>query len=318
MRNLTGAEIRSLLHHRMLLERLRQAFRSGAEVAEPVSLHLDTRQRLDSEMRVEPVWQPGRAFGISIAGRFPHNPEHDVAAQQGVFVLVDGKTGIPQATLDGPALARRCGAVASALAATYLARNDAARLLVVGTGSLALEVIEAYTQLLPIKHVLVWGRRADKAKRIVARFHRPKFRLETTDDLEGAVRGADIVACVTSSGQPLIKGEWLREGCHLDLLGGTAPDMREADDDCLHRARVFVDTRERACHLAGDLAKPLAAGVLSPDDIAGDLFDLTRGDRAGRRFYDQITLFKAVGTPLEDLAAAQIAVEMAIHNDTIR
>ena len=188
----------------------------------------------------------------------------------------------------------------------------------VGTGALAPELIEAYAAVLPIKHVLIWGRNPEKAQKVVNRFHRPKFRIQATDDLEGAVKGAHIISCATLAKQPLIKGEWLQEGQHLDLIGGFTPEMREADDDCIRRCRVFVDTREGACKEAGDIVQPLAAGILSSDDIAGDLYDLTRGERAGRRFYDQITMFKSVGTALEDLAAAQLAVEMVLHNDTLR
>lgn len=318
MRTVTGAELRSVLHQRMLMERLRQAFRSGAEMPEPAELHIDVRAKRDADLQIAPVWRPGGPIGVRVAGFFPDNPDKDMPPSQGVFLLMDGKTGAPRAVIDGPALSRRRAAAASVLAASYLARNDAQRLLVVGTGPLAMEVVEAYTAVMPIKHVLVWGRRLDKAKKLASRFHRPKFRIESTDDLEGAVRGAQIIACATSADAPLIRGEWLSEGAHLDLLGGVTPEMREADDDCLRRARVFVDTRDGALRCAGDIIQAAASGALHPDDIAGDLYELTRGEKAGRRFYDQITLFKSVGAPLEDLTAAEIAVEMAIHNETIR
>lgn len=318
MRIVTGAELRSVLHQRMLMERLRQAFRGGIDVGAPSRHRIDARTAHDADLRVDTVWSSGRSIGVRIDGRFPDNPAQGLAATQGVFVLMDGKTGLPRAAIDGPALARRRAAVASVLAATYLARGDAARLLVVGAGPLALEVIEAYTAILPIKHVLVWARRFDRAKKLIGRFHRPKFRIEATEDLEGAARGAQIVSCATTARDAVIKGEWLAEGTHLDLLGGVGPDMREADDDCFRRARVFVDTRSAACLEAGDIVQPVTAGALNPDDIAGDLFELTRGERAGRRFYDQITLFKSVGAPLEDLTAAEIAVDMVVHNETLR
>jgi ornithine cyclodeaminase len=103
-------------------------------------------------------------------------------------------------------------------------------------------------------------------------------------------------------------------GVHLDLVGGFRPDMREADDDCIRRARIFVDTRDGAIHEAGDIVQPIEAGLLREDDIAGDLFDLTRGSRAGRRYHDQITLFKSVGSALEDLAGAQLALDIVKHS----
>lgn len=318
MRTIGGAELKTVLHHRMLIERLRQTFRAGAEV--PLRHHhtVKTYGENDATLLLMPAWEIGRTIGIKIVTVFPDNGTKDLPAVQGSYLLLDGRTGVPQALIDGPALTKRRTAAASALAATYLARPDAGRLLVVGTGALAPELIEAYTTVLPIKQVLVWGRSLEKAQKVVGRFRRPKFRIQATDDLEGAVRGADVVSCATLSKQPLIKGEWLQEGQHIDLIGGFTPEMREADDDCICRARVFVDTRDGACREAGDIVQPMAAGILTPDDIAGDLYDLTRGERAGRRFYDQITLFKSVGTALEDLAAAQLAVEMVLHNDTIR
>lgn len=318
MRTVTGAELKSVLHFRMLIERMRQTFRGGVEV--PVRHHhtVETYGEHDATLLLMPAWQVNQSVGVKIVTVFPDNGAKDLPAVQGVYLLMDGKTGVPQALLDGQALTKRRTAAASALAATYLARPDSSRLLVVGTGALSPEIIEAYTAVLPIRHVLVWGRNLEKARKVVSRFHRPKFKIEATDDLEGAVKGADIISCATLSKQPLIRGEWLQPGQHLDLIGGFTPEMREADDDCVRRARIFVDTRDGACKEAGDIVQPMQAGILTAEDIAGDLYDLTRGERAGRRFYDQITMFKSVGTALEDLCAAQLAVEMVLHNDSIR
>ncbi len=318
MRTITGAELKSVLHFRMLIERMRQTFRAGVEVPLRHQHTVQTYGQNDGTLLLMPAWQVNQSIGVKIVTVFPDNGAKDLPAVQGAYLLMDGKTGIPQALLDGNALTKRRTAAASALAASYLARPDSERLLVVGTGALAPELIEAHTTMLPIKQVLVWGRDLAKAKKVASRFHRPKFRIEATSDLEGAVRGAHVISCATLAKEPLIKGEWLQPGAHLDLVGGFTPEMREADDDCIRRARVFVDTREGACKEAGDIVQPLKAGILTEDDIAGDLYDLARGQRAGRRFYAQITLFKSVGTALEDLCAAQLAVEMVLHNDTIR
>jgi ornithine cyclodeaminase len=110
-----------------------------------------------------------------------------------------------------------------------------------------------------------------------------------------------------------LKGHWLPLGVHVDLVGGYTPAMREADDDTMRRARIFVDSRDGALAEAGDIVQPIASGASAADDIAGDLFDLTRGDRAGRRFHDQITVFKSVGLALEDLAAAKLALETVVN-----
>lgn len=318
MRFIDAAELRSVLHIRMLVERLRQIARSECETPEERRYVVPTRGTHDASIDLTPVWAIGRAIGFRVDVRFPDNVDKDLDPLHSVFLLIDGRTGIPQAHIDGAALARRRAAAAAALSATYLARLDAERMLLVGAGRLAVDVVEAFTTLLPIKHALVWDRDRAKAKRLVSRFTRGRTRIEATDDLEGAARGAEVIVCATSSPEPLIKGEWLAPGAHVELIGSTTSDAREADDVCVTRARVFVDFRARAERWAGDIVQPIKSGVLRPDDIAGDLGELTRGDRAGRRFYDQITLNKTIGSPIEDLAGAMTAVEMAIHYESLR
>jgi ornithine cyclodeaminase len=143
--------------------------------------------------------------------------------------------------------------------------------------------------------------------------NRRTLKVAATDDLQRAVNGAHVICCATLATEPLLLGHWLPLGVHIDLVGAFTPEMREADDETLRRARVFVDTREGALTEAGDLMHAIAAGAMSEDDIAGDLFELTRGSRAGRRFHDQITVFKSVGAALEDLAAAKLALDTIVN-----
>jgi len=318
MYDVTAGELRSVLHYRMLIERLRQAFRAGCEVPPRQHYTVPTYGDHDATLLLMPAWATGRHIGVKVLTVFPDNPKRDLPTVTGSYLLLDGKTGVIQAALDASALTTRRTAAASALAASYLARPDAERLLVIGTGALAPNLIEAYAEVLPLRQVLVWGRDRAKADKVAARFRRGRFKVTATDDLEGAVRGAHVVCCATSATSPVLPGAWLEPGTHVDLIGGFTREMREADDEVIRRGRVFVDTRDGACSEAGDIVQPLAAGVLTLDDIAGDLFDLTRGARSGRRFYDQITVFKSVGTALEDLAAAELAVEMVVHNETLR
>lgn len=318
MRVISAGELRTVLHYRMLIERLRQAFRAGCAAPAPVVHTVPTHGAADATLTLAPAWQPGRLIGVRVGTLVPDNPGRDLPARAGSYLLLDGKTGTLQALIDAEALATHRIAAGSALAASYLARADAERLLIIGTGALAAHLIEAYSVVLPIRQVLVWGRSPGKAERIAGRFRRGIPKVTATDDLAGAVGGAHIVCCATSASDPVLRGEWLAPGTHVDLIGSTTPTAREADDEVIRRGRVFVDSRERACAEAGDIVQPLASGLLSPDDIAGDLFDLTRGERSGRRFYDQITVFKAVGAAVEDLAAAELAVEMVIHNETLR
>jgi alanine dehydrogenase len=309
MRIIGPTEIDRALAYGPLIERLREAFRSGGEV--PVRHHhtVPTPGAADATLLLMPAWQTGRHIGVKIVTVFPDNGGRNLPAVMGSYLLLDGQTGTPLAQIDGPALTARRTAAASALAASYLARADAARLLMVGTGALAPHLIPAHAATRPIREVQVWGRDPAKAQWLAERLNRPDFSVSATADLEESVRWAAIVSCATLARQPLVKGAWLQSGVHLDLVGGFTPDMREADDDAVRRARIYVDTRAGATVEAGDIVQPLRNGVIVDADIRGDLFDLTRGAAMGRGGADEVTLFKSVGTALEDLAAAQLAVE---------
>lgn len=311
MRIIGPSEVVAALDFAALVEALRQMFRAGCEA--PLRHHHTipaTDGGAEATLLLMPAWQAGQQIGVKLVTVFPGNAEKSLPAVMGAYLLVDGKTGAPQALLDGPTLTVRRTAAASALAASYLARADAERLLMVGTGALAPHLIEAHATVRPIRRVAIWGRNTEKAQGLAERLaQRLGLDVTAAADLEAAAREADIVSCATLSKEPLIRGAWLAHGAHLDLVGGFTPAMREADDEAVRRARVFVDTRAGATKEAGDIVQPLASGVLAEGDIAADLFELTRGTRAGRGSAKEITFFKSVGTALEDLAAAQLAVE---------
>jgi ornithine cyclodeaminase len=309
MRIISAAEVEGALDFSSLVERLRQSFRRDTVV--PVRHHHRVQDGTGDEatLLLMPAWQAGLNIGIKMATVFPNNGARGLPAVMGAYLLLDGRTGSPQALIDGPMLTVKRTAAASALASRYLSRPDCERLLMVGTGALAPYLVTAHATVRPVCNVLIWGRDPQKAEKLARRLNRRDFRVDFTTDLEAAIKGADIISCATLSRAPLIRGSWLRPGQHIDLVGAFRPDMRESDDEAIRRSRIFVDTREGALSEAGDLLQPIHEGVFNPEDVAGDLFDLTRGDRAGRRYYDQITLFKSVGTAIEDLAAAQLTVE---------
>jgi ornithine cyclodeaminase len=161
----------------------------------------------------------------------------------------------------------------------------------------------------PIRRVSIWGRDAGRAHAAAAKVALPGVSVAAVPSLENAVAEADIISCATLASAPLVHGRWLHAGQHLDLVGGFTPAMREADDDAVRRAAVYVDTRAGAMKEAGDIVQPLASGVLAAEAVKGDLFDLCRGTRPGRGDAGAITLFKSVGTALEDLAAARLVAE---------
>jgi alanine dehydrogenase len=300
-------EIHRLLDYPGLIAALREMFRAGCEV--PLRHHhtVAVPGGAPGTLLLMPAWRSGSSLGIKIVTVFPDNAKRSLPAVSGTYVLLDAVTGAPQALLDGTALTLRRTAAASALAADFLARPDSAVHLMVGTGALAPHLVAAHRTMRPIREIRIWGRNAAKAAALAERLTVSGIAAVAVPDLAEAVATADIVTCATLATEPLIRGEWLRPGMHLDLVGGYTPQMREADDATVRRARVYIDT-EAALQEAGDLVQPSRSGVLSREAIAGDLFGLARGHSFGRRDDAEITRFKSVGTALEDLAAAELAV----------
>jgi ornithine cyclodeaminase/alanine dehydrogenase-like protein (mu-crystallin family) len=300
-------EIHRLLDYPGLIAALREMFRAGCEV--PLRHHhtVAVPGGAPGTLLLMPAWQSGSSLGVKIVTVFPDNAKRSLPAVSGTYVLLDAVTGAPQALLDGTALTLRRTAAASALAADFLARPDSAVHLMAGTGALAPPLVAAHRTMRPIREIRIWGRNPAKAAALAERLATPGIAVVPVPDLAEAVATADIVTCATLATAPLIRGEWLRPGTHLDLVGGYTPQMREADDAAVQRARVYIDT-EAALQEAGDIVQPLRSSALSREAIAGDLFGLARGQCSGRQSPAEITLFKSVGTALEDLAAAELAV----------
>lgn len=284
-----------------LIPALRDAFVSGAEV--PLRHRHDIAQPdgTTAALLLMPAWRANGLLGVKVVSVFPGNGTRGLPAVSASYLLCDGATGQHLALIDGSEITRRRTAAASALAGSFLAREDASSLLVVGSGHVGGLMAEAYRTVRPIRRVMVWNIRPAGAERLAARLGG-----EAVTDLAAAVRQADVVSCATLAREPLVRGEWLQPGAHLDLIGGFTPAMREADDEAVRRSRVYVDT-EAALAEAGDLIDPIVHGVLRREDIAGSLFSLCRGEVTGRSDPQEITLFKSVGSALEDLAAAGLA-----------
>ena len=306
MRVYSAEETRDLLPFGALIEALREMFRAGAVA--PLRHHhtIALEGQPDATLLLMPAWNPAGLGGVKIVHVNPGNAAAGMPALSSSYLLFDTGTGRHLAMLDGGEITNRRTAAASALAAHYLAREDARRLLVVGAGRVAANLADAFRAVRPIEDVAVWDIDAGLAERLVQRLSETGFRAEVAADLEAAVAGADIVSCATLAIDPLIAGAWLRPRQHLDLIGSFRPHMREADDDAVRRARVYIDT-EGALKESGDLIGPIQSGALTEEGIAGDLFGLCRGSAAGRGDEQEITLFKATGTALSDLAAATLA-----------
>lgn len=308
MLQISADQVRAALDPTSTIAAVADIFRQGSEAPVRHHHHLELAGQLDATLLLMPAWVPGRYIGVKIANVFPSNGAVGLPAVQAVYVLFAGRTGEPLAVIDGGELTARRTAAASALAARYLARADAAKLLIVGTGRLPQHLAAAHCAVRPIRSIAIWGRDRDKANKLVGDLRAQGFQAELASDLAGAVAEADIVSCATLASAPLVKGEWLRRGAHLDLVGGFTPAMREADDEAVRRASVFIDT-PAAINEAGDIVVPLQRAVSSRAEIRADLRDLVRGVHPGRSSEDEITLFKSVGASEEDLAAAALAYQ---------
>lgn len=292
-----------------LIEAIAAMFTS--ECVMPVRHHhdMDVPGEESATLLLMPAWVPGRYAGVKAVSVFPGNARRSLPAISGTYLLSSGATGEMLAVIDGGELTARRTAAASALAARYLARPDAEEMLVCGTGRLSLNLMLAHGTTRPIKKYRIWGRNTDAAEKTAAEARTLGLDAEATSDREAAARTADIISCATLSSEPLISGEWLKPGAHLDLVGAFKPSMRESDDEAIRRASVHVDTRAGACSEAGDIVQPLKSGVLEMSDIKSELAELISGAHGGRSHDGEITLFKSVGAALEDLAGAILAYE---------
>jgi ornithine cyclodeaminase len=257
---------------------------------------------------IMPAWLPGRYYGLKTINVAPGNAARGLPGLHATYTLFDGSTGVPLASLDGNAITARRTAAASALAARWLARVDARHLLVVGAGRIATLLPAAYAAVRPLERVSVWARSPVQSQALAARWRDEGFAAEAVTDLQAACGEADVVSCATLATAPVVRGAWLRPGTHLDLIGSFTPAMREADDDCFRGAALFVDTPE-ALQKSGELLAPMRNGVFQPGDVRGTLATLSQGQVAGRADARERTVFKSVGTALEDLAAAILVYE---------
>ena len=301
-------ETRERLEWKPLVEALRGAFKGGVESPAKHQHFVDVPGEPEGKIMMMPAWRSGEYVCVKLVNMFPGNAERGMPAVSGIVVLFDGRTGQLLAQVDGGEVTARRTAAASALAADYLARRDAKTHLVVGTGRVAWNLIFAHRAVRAIDTTYIWGRNYDKAKRFAAEACESGILAAAVETAEAAAREADVISCATFSPDPVVKGEWLAAGAHLDLVGGYRPEVRETDDEAIRRARVYCDTVTGAPKAAGDLTQPIAAGVLNPDDLI-DLYALAQGRDIGRVSDDEITIFKSVGASLEDFAAAALVYE---------
>ena len=300
--HLDHAAVDALLPWGALTEALGDMFRQGCE-APLRHAHAWQEAQASNTLLLMPAWQAGRYTGVKIVHVAPgHAP-----AVHAAYLLSDAASGAPLALLDGGALTDRRTAAASVLAARYLARPESRRLKLLGSGKVAHALAQAYRAAFPIEDIAVWSREPSNAERLAARLRgegHPARAVPEPDPGE-----ADIVSAATLSRSPLILGDAVQPGTHVDLVGAFRADMRESDAALLKRATLVVDTRAGALAEAGDVVQALAEGAFGPEHVAAELTELCRGAHPGRREPKEVTVFKSVGWAGEDLAAAILAYE---------
>ena len=305
MKTYDAEAVRRALPWPDLITAIEALFVRGADVPQRQALTITNTGGEDGTLLLMPAWIGGESIGVKAVTFFPGNTKRGISTISAAYLLFDGATGAIRAAMDGDAITVRRTAATSAAAARKLAREDARRLLIAGTGQLSANLAQAHAAVRAYDSIEIYGRTASKAAEVVAELAALGLPATVCTHLETSVRAADTIACCTSATAPVLKGAWLKPGVHVDLVGGFKDDMRETDDDVVQAASIFVDARPGAL-LSGDLSQPIRAGVISEADILGDFRALASGTHPGRRSQGEITLFKSVGNAIEDLAAAQL------------
>jgi len=308
LQTLSAAELASLLPYGELVAALRDAFAAAVVSPERHRHLIASSSGSANTLLLMPAWVPGGFLGVKIATVCPDNSSKGVPSIQASYLLTDAETGEPLSLMDGVELTMRRTAATSALAAGYLARPDSANLLIVGTGALASYMGMAHCAALPIKSVRVWGRDSTRAQALASQLRSlgaPDTQVIAS--LQTGCEQADLITCATGSTEALVKGAWLHEGQHLDLVGGHSPQMHEADTEAVRCSRLFVDTRSATLAESGEIIAALRAGAITEAHLLADMAELCGGKSRGRTSASEITLFKSVGLAVEDLAAATLA-----------
>lgn len=258
------------------------------------------------------------ALGVKVVAVYPDNPsKYNLPTILGVVLLNDPKSGEPIAIMDGAYLtAARTGA-ASGVATKYLAKNDASKVGIIGTGVQGRTQIAAVCKVRPIRSVKAYDISPERlntfCKEMSARFH---IQVAPVNGAEEAVRGSEIVITSSSSKIPVVFGEWLSEGTHVNAIGSHTPDARELDVTVIKRAKLIVDSREAALKEAGDIMIPIAEGIISQDHIHAELGEVITGKKNGRESDREITVFKSQGLAIQDVSTARKVYELAVSKGT--
>jgi len=293
-------------HFNELCATLKKGF-STNEIIVPLRHHHDfpnPNVGNESTLLLMPAWNPSNEAGVKVVTVSPENGQFNLPSIQGTYIYLDATKGTIKALLDAKSLTAKRTAAASALASSFLSRENSSSLLMIGTGALSVNLIKAHASVRPIKQVYIWGRNFEKAQAICSQLQNEEFNIQPIKSIEEKASEVDIISCATLSKTPLVLGKYLKPGQHIDLVGAYKKDMRETDDETMAKSSIYVDTFQGGLKESGDIVIPLQNGIIKPSDIKADLFELCSNKKEGRIVANDITVFKSVGHALEDLVAA--------------
>ena len=252
-------------------------------------------------------------FGVKVISVFPQNREAGIESHQGVVLLFEAEHGRPVALVDASEVTALRTAAVSGVATRALARPDADDLAILGSGTQARTHLEAMLAVRQVRRVRAWSPTRSRLESFAAEAsERHAIPVEVVADSRAAVDGASLVCTVSGAAEPIVRGEWLAPGCHVNAVGSAVPTARELDGEALRRSRLIVDRRESAMHESGDVLLAIAEGAIGPEHIAGELGEVLIGALPGRTDADQVTLFKSLGLAVEDVATARAVYEAAM------
>ena len=303
MEFISAQKIKKIIKIKGLINEIENIYRSDSFV--PLrQVYNIIPQNNAAQMMVMPAFSIDGCYGVKLLNVFPNNPLVGLPRVKALYVLYEQKNGEIKLILDGTEITKQRTAAMSAIASKFLSKINSKTLLIIGTGALVSYMINAHCFVRPIENILIWGRNKNKVKNIVRMYKNSNLKVSAIDSLEEACGISDIITSVTSAKKEFIKGSWLNNTAHIDLLGAHTKDMAELDPYGFSLGEIYVDDKEAVLIEAGDLMQSIKLGYISKNDIKADIKQLIMSNDLKRDKKDKVTIYKSVGHALSDLAAA--------------
>lgn len=315
---LSKDDLQNLLTMEQAIECMKEAYItfSKREADIPPRTHIEIPEGKGFALFMPGYVPSVKSFGVKVVSLFPNNTAKDLPATIGVIILFDPQSGFPEVLLDGTFLTSLRTGAGTGIATAKLAREDSKTLGLIGTGSQAYHQLEGVVAVRPIKTILIYNRTAEKGKRFVKEVRktlkRKDLEIRFVESAEEAAQ-ADIIITSTSANTPVLKGEWIREGTHINAIGAFSPQMQEIDEEVVRKSDLITVDSKEGTKKVGDLAIPLRKNVIKEDDIV-EIGEILCNEDRGRKTDSDITLFKSVGIAVQDIYLGKLAYELSEKN----